>query len=113
MNEAKRTIKVEMLAFESPMPFRQVSIPDDPALEDVDTLLDEVFYWGQNDFQPQPCYSVSAGDVIHLPSGKWLVQSIGFFKLSKEQYQQYKALSEHERFLFRNRIKRRIIGIIQ
>ena len=30
-------------------------------------LLNEVFLFGQNDFQPQETYSVSVGDLIRLP----------------------------------------------
>jgi hypothetical protein len=92
-------IQVELLAFDFERKFREVTIPDGQVTEPVKALLDQVFYWGQNDFQPQPCYSVSVGDVIHLPSGKWLVQSVGFLELSEEKYQDYKTRSPQGRRL--------------
>jgi len=71
-------ITVYMLAFneEVSIPMRIVEVPDHEVknlYEDPDEdrlhLLERVFFYGQNDFQPQPIRSVSTGDVIKLSGG--------------------------------------------
>jgi len=73
-------IIVYLLAFGEavPIPERPVDLPEDVTVgmtpsrlyeEQKQTLLDSVFYYGQNDFQPKPIRSVSVGDVIKLPDG--------------------------------------------
>lgn len=69
-------IKVHMLAFQDRGMIREVDIPDD----EIDSLQDDgsnhmeilelVFKYGQNDFQPRPCPSVSVGDVAQI-DGKY------------------------------------------
>jgi len=68
-------ITVYLLAFgeKTPVPARIVDIPnniqgagDEPTNEE---LLESVYFYGQNDFQPKPIRSVSCGDVIELPDG--------------------------------------------
>ncbi len=64
------TIQVEMLAFGDGQ-LRTVEIPDAEAAGcDTEGLLELVFYYGQNDFQPRPMPSVSVGDVARLPDGR-------------------------------------------
>lgn len=70
---------VHLLAFneEIPIPTRIVDTPEKQARAlvasksegDRDILLEMVFYYGQNDFQPKPVRSVSCGDVVELPDG--------------------------------------------
>jgi hypothetical protein len=86
----QRTYEVEMLAFGDGQ-IRKVTIPEDePAYDAFNTttedVLDLVFKWGQNDFQPQRMPSVSVGDVIRIPDGyggwdAYRVEPIGFQKL--------------------------------
>lgn len=60
---------------------RSVDIPNSTSKKG---LLDAVFYWGQNDFQPQQLPSVSVGDVIELPNGELhRITSIGFKQLPR------------------------------
>lgn len=82
-------ITVYMLAFGDavPIPERIVDVPEDfPVCETpeqtVTAALDKVYYYGQNDFQPKPIRSVSAGDVIELPDGSLhRVRGMGFESL--------------------------------
>jgi len=77
-------VKVHMLAFGDgairmvDIPFED--LPGDPRSGDhLDRLLDAAFYYGQNDFQPQPLPSVSVGDVIELDNGSLhRVEGVGF-----------------------------------
>jgi hypothetical protein len=86
--------QVEMLAFGDHDEIRIVSIP-----EDKEQSLENVFYYGQNDFQPKPHPSVSVGDVINYENEKYLVAGIGFKKLNQDEYENYKSLSRRERIL--------------
>jgi hypothetical protein len=79
---------------------RPVEIPDSdhPDLMSNDRLLDRVFYYGQNDFQPmKDCYSVSVGDVAHMRGRFWLCQSVGWRELTNEEYFIYEASDRHSR----------------
>lgn len=68
--------EVEMLAFEGGK-IREVEVPDDD-----ERLLNLVFHYGQNDFQPLPICSVSVGDVIRLGNRKFRVDSLGFSEVT-------------------------------
>lgn len=61
-------ITAYLLAFgtDVPIPERIIEVPDDTP---DDGLLEAAFYYGQNDFQPQPVRSLSCGDVVKLPDG--------------------------------------------
>ena len=71
--------EVEMLAFGNGE-IRQVTIPDAEwtSAKRREALLELVFYYGQNDFQPQPMPSVSVDDVIRLDGERFRVDSFGF-----------------------------------
>lgn len=88
-------VEVEMLAFGEPGEVRKVEIPEN--LDNV-TVLDSVFHYGQNDFQPQNHPSVSAGDVIRYKGENYLVASVGFKKLTDEQLNEYRSLDRKDRF---------------
>lgn len=87
--------KVEMLAFGDGQ-IREVGVLH-PTLDDRENLLDQIYYFGQNDFQPKRCPSVSVGDIIHLDNEKHIVASLGFRKLSDEEYAEYKASPRRDR----------------
>lgn len=74
--------KVHMLAFCDKGTVREVEVPDQEIpSNDTYRLLDLIFYYGQNDFQPKPFPSVSVGDIIELniPFTKYFeVKSVGF-----------------------------------
>ena len=109
--------KVHMLAFKGPVQVREVEIELGEYLscESTEQILNVIYHWGQNDFQPQQCYSVSAGDVIELPPketgkgklsapanwepGYWLVNGKGFRHMDQAQFDIHKAKPEAERSL--------------
>jgi hypothetical protein len=70
-------IYVELLAFGNGE-MRPVEVPDDKITDDPMEVLELVFHYGQNDFQPLPFPSVSAGDVVHYGSKTYMVDFIGF-----------------------------------
>lgn len=94
--------KVEMLAFMEPGTIREVDIPDDEynPNKPVFTRLDQVFHWGQNDFQPiaGKC-SVSVGDVIQMDGHKFRVDSASFHQFTDEDYQSYLAMDRGQRMM--------------
>lgn len=94
-----KTIQVEMLGFGEKGVFRPVNIPEEqPNQDTTEGLLEAVFYWGQNDFQPSgEHYSVSVGDVIWLDGEKWLVKGAGFKKLDEAEYIGYSNLDQKDR----------------
>jgi hypothetical protein len=109
--------KVHMLAFKGPVKIREVEIDLKAYLkcESCQEVLDLIYKLGQNDFQPQQCYSVSAGDVIELPpretgkdklatpvdwvGGYWLVHAVGFRKRTQEEFDLLQANPEADNAL--------------
>jgi hypothetical protein len=83
-------ILVHMFAFAEPndrSKIRKVFIDDTKAeYASQDELLEAVFHYGQNDFQPQQIPSVSVGDVIQQNNKYFMVKSLGFEEISKEQF---------------------------
>lgn len=92
-------IQVEMLAFMDNGVFREVEIPD-VEIPNQNALLDQVFYYGQNDFQPRPFPSVSVGDVVYLEDKKFLIKGSGFKELSEEDYEGFCQLPQRDRTFF-------------
>lgn len=83
-------VNVEMLFGHGPNVFREVEMSekfwqkDNKTVEDV---LDQVFHQGQNVVvQSKDRCSVSVGDVIHLFSCFFLVESIGFRQIGFKEY---------------------------
>ncbi len=87
-------VEVELLAFDRGEKLvRNVGIPADKPI-----TLDAVFYYGQNDFQPDAkCYSVSVGDVIRWQNKKVVVCGLGFAEMSEAQYEDYLKVDSHGR----------------
>jgi hypothetical protein len=92
-------VKVYMLAFGKPGEIREVDVPNEEVVEDTDALLESVFYYGQNDFQPQQHPSVSVGDVVELDSKYYLVMGIGFKEITQAELQNYMQLDRRGRML--------------
>jgi len=68
---------------------REVNIPHNEYVMtngDIHAVLELIFKYGQNDFQPQPCYSVSVGDVAEVAGEYWMVMGAGWKKLTKEEF---------------------------
>jgi len=95
--------RVHMLAFGSDNEVREVDVPDAVVLRERDSLeslLGLVYYYGQNDTQPQDHCSVSIGDVIEMPDGKYYrVDSTGFSRLAPDVLQTYKNTPRRDRDL--------------
>lgn len=66
---------------------RVVEVPDDEAKgADEHDLLELVFKYGQNDFQPQNIYSVSVGDIAVINGKYWMVMGTGWKELTKKEF---------------------------
>lgn len=67
---------------------RTVSVPRDRFRQKktLNEKLDLIFYFGQNDFQPQELPSVSMGDVIRFKGDRYLILSLGFRKLKDSEF---------------------------
>jgi len=82
----KAKIKVNLVGFgDKGVRFVDIELPntEKPVYREVsvDYILNQVFHFGQNDFQPQQVRSVSAGDVIEL---KFRVETVGFSLISEK-----------------------------
>ena len=96
---------VHMLAFEETYRIRRVEVPKEKMIElsingTIDDLLGLIFYYGQNDFQPQKCCSVSAGDVIEVSNKLYMILRMGFLPITTEQMSTYKACDRRKRSWF-------------
>lgn len=80
------TYRVFMTAFGKPGEIRMVDINERPQ-PTTDTILNDVYYHGQNDVQPKQHPSVSMGDIIEIPVDDtiklyYLVKSTGFHQMT-------------------------------
>lgn len=78
---------------------RKVDIEDRLANESVQDVLENVFYWGQNEHQEQDMPSVSVGDVCRVFDDRWLCCSVGWKELKRVEYIAYTRMSQTERIL--------------
>lgn len=88
-------VRVYLLAFGYPGEIREVEIPDSYDPLDPGTL-ETIFWYGQNEVQPQNHPSCSVGDVIEL-GGYWLIQNVGFKELTSQEFEEYKELPQVEK----------------
>jgi hypothetical protein len=93
---------VELLAFnELSGIMRPVDIEDHQLAEKEEHILEQIFYHGQNDFQPQSgFYSVSMGDVVHLNEKYFIIAGVGHKEMDSKQYEFYKELSRDDRMRY-------------
>ena len=90
--------QVHMLAFMKGE-IREVNVPDENLGEDVNSDLEEIFKFGQNDYQPiKGRCSVSSGDVIDYNGQLYLIAMAGFRKMSAEQFENYKKTDRDTKF---------------
>lgn len=61
-------------------------------IENTDDILNDVFHFGQNDFQPKDSPSVSVGDIIIVGDEKHIVKNFGFEKITDEFFNELKEL---------------------
>jgi hypothetical protein len=88
-------VKVHMLAFGEENEVRFVEIG--PAEYNISSLLEQVFHWGQNDFQPQQHPSVSVGDVAEVDGKFYLCKAMGWKELDKLDLIAYRAIPRRDR----------------
>jgi hypothetical protein len=65
--------------------------------EPVEAVLEEVFYWGQNDHQEKEQPSVSVGDIAVLNGKRYICQAAGWKEIEDKQYREYTSLSRQDR----------------
>lgn len=70
---------------------REIDVPDAELVGTVEEKLERVFRWGQNDFQPRPCPSLSVGDVVCLDGRDFLVRSFGWRELTESELLRHAA----------------------
>lgn len=92
-----KTFRVQMLAFADPGTVREVEVPVEKVSEKIHSLLDAIYYYGQNDFQPKNCPSLSVADVIEVDDDKYLICSFGFRKLNEQEYQELLSFNQRDR----------------
>lgn len=100
MMAGPRVFTVHLLAFDSEENLREVTVPAErmEKCTSVDSILDAVFYYGQNDFQPQQMPSVSCGDVIFIEDEIWMVKAFGFQKITPLAYAKYVKTPKADRW---------------
>jgi hypothetical protein len=91
--------KVHLTGYGEPGQIREVEIPrQSRESTSIHDILDLVFHYGQNEFQPKQCASVSMGDVIEPSDGElWIVAAVGFKRITKQQFDEYVALPRRDR----------------
>ena len=92
-------VKVQMLAFENEGVVRLVNVPDNELCADPLHALETVFYYGQNDFQPQNICSLSCGDVAEYEGKNYLCCFAGWQEIDDETLASYKAIPRRNRGL--------------
>lgn len=92
--------RVRMMSYEKPQ-VRLVSVPDDELTGESAHDLERIFYYGQNDFQPQKVYSVSVGDVVEYMGELHVVCAMGFRRITDAEYEEALATDlDKRRLLF-------------
>jgi len=88
-----------LLAFVEKPQDRFVEIPDDKRIDDlpIAEALELVFRYGQNDFQPKPMPSVSAGDAIYFKGSVYYVAGVGFIEITGEEIAEIRAMPQRDR----------------
>jgi hypothetical protein len=91
-------IYVELLAFGNGQ-MRPVEVPDDRLTDNLMENLELVFHYGQNDFQPLPFPSVSAGDVVHYEGKTYMVDLVGFSEIAYDQLEAVRGVARRRNLL--------------
>ena len=88
-----KTFKVTQFRFNDGKT-RIVEVPTSYPSETTEVILNSVFHFGQNDFQPKDSPSVSVGDVIEVGNEKHIVKNFGFEKITDEFFNTLKEVSD-------------------
>lgn len=102
-------VKVHMLAFMEANAIRPVWVPDECAASSPEHILENVFYYGQNNFTHlvpkehqvnELYYSVSMGDVAELNNEFWICCAVGWRKLTPAELEEYKRVPRRDRSFY-------------
>lgn len=87
---------------------RQVAVPDNECSDNLNSMLDRIYHWGQNEVQPvhDRC-SVSAGDTIEYQNNLYIVLLAGFSKISKQQLAEFTKLKPAQRIKYLIKIEKK------
>lgn len=86
---------------------RQVEVPDNEIKGDLNFILNRIFWWGQNEAQPQQNCSVSAGDAIEYQGKLYLILMAGFREISNIQLEEFKGLDHSEKMKYLIRLEKK------
>jgi hypothetical protein len=103
----KMIFNVRMLAYCEDDVVRHVDVPDSKVIvtKSVDGLLELIFYYGQNDFQPQQVCSVSMGDVAEIGNEFYRCEMVGWRLITEEELREYEAMDRRDRVLHAFKVK--------
>lgn len=93
------SFQVRMTAAYAPPRTREVTVPDDELTGIIEHDLEKIFYYGQNDFQPQRICSVSVGDVVEYGDRLYLCQPMGYREITAQEYEEFIDLDLNKRRL--------------
>ena len=91
------SFQVRITSYEPPRT-REVEVPSEELTGEIAHDLELIFRYGQNDFQPQNCYSVSVGDVIEYHDQLYMVKAMGHKAISLLEYEEFIDLDERKRW---------------
>lgn len=91
-------VHVMMTAFQDGR-LRPVNVPNHELVNrTTEEVLERVYHWGQNDFQPvKECCSVSMGDVAMLQGRFWIVRACGWAEISPADLEKYLKIDQRDR----------------
>ena len=76
-----------------------VNVPNNElANRTTEQVLERVYVWGQNDFQPVPeCCSVSIGDVALYHGRFWILRSYEWVEICPADLEKYAKIDQRDR----------------
>ncbi len=80
---------------------REVEVPEAEVdvCKSTEELLERIFYYGQNDFQPRQMPSVSVGDVAQVGGRNFICASTGWKEMTKDELLEYSDVPKSHRVL--------------
>jgi hypothetical protein len=91
---------VHLTAFTDTGQIRQVEVPDKECKGNTESVLNRIYWHGQNEAQPQKIRSVSAGDAIEYQNHLHLILLTGFLKISKKQLDNFTKLNPAQKIKY-------------
>ena len=96
------TFRARMLAFEDnnedgTVKIREIRVPTMEVTGKIEQDLELVFQYGQNDFQPRQCCSLSVADVVEYGDELYVVAGCGFLKITQDEYDELLKMDRRDR----------------